>query len=515
MGTPDKRPACPDNSPYQSESVSDRIALIDIGSNSMRLVMYRDYGRYPFPLFNERVTVKLGQGLDETGRLAEERVKVALQAIRRFAQILTPLQPDQIVIIATAALRRAENAAAFIQPAEQILGHKIQVVPAEEEARLVTLGLTANLPAIDGLVADLGGGSLELVLVSSGQVKKAVSLNIGHLSTRTKTEIRDIVAQVDWLAEAEGKTLYGVGGSFRALGSAFVTTTAYPLHLLHGLIIRPKHRKALLKRIRTGDDLSGIPAGRRATIGTAAIILTELFRKAKSGPLMISGTSIRDGMIADMTQNRLSDDDPLTLTCLEIARQTQRSPELNESLNKMLVPVASHFAADKNQKALFGDLFRLTKAACLLSDISWNEPSDLRGQMAYDKVIALPVYGLTHKERAWIGKAIFHRYVGVKKNKPSMVATDKLLSKAERASARAVGLGMRFGHIFCGGHAPFLNQLVLTVKDNTLYCRTGQQGRSLMDEHSARRLQLFAEACGLRLDLDNGPDRRKSERQTG
>ena len=468
----------------------------------MRLVMYRDYGRYPFPLFNERVTVKLGQGLDETGRLDPGRIELALRAISRFAQILTPLQPDQIVIIATAALRRAENAAAFIQPAEQILGYNIQVIPAEEEARLVTLGLTANLPSIDGLVADLGGGSLELIMVSAGKVKRAVSLNIGHLSTRTRAEVRDMVSEVDWLAEAEGKMLYGIGGSFRALGSAFVATSAYPLPLLHGLIIRPKHRKALLKRLRTGDDLSGVPAGRRATIATAAIILTEVFRKAKSGPLMISGTSIRDGMVADLTPNRLSDEDPLTVTCREIARQTQRLPELNESLNRMLVPVTAHFAADKTQEALFGDLFRLTEAACLLSDICWNEPSDLRGQMAYDKVIALPVYGLTHKERAWIGKAIFHRYVGVKKNKPSMVSTDKLLSKAERASARAVGLGMRFGHIFCGGHAPFLDQLALAVKNKTLYCQTNQQGRSLMDEHSARRLRLFAEACGLRLDID-------------
>ncbi len=488
--------------PAPTEAGSDRIALIDIGSNSMRLVMYRDYGRYPFPLFNERVTVKLGQGLDKTGCLDPERVKLALQAIQRFAQILKPLQPDQVVIIATAALRRAENAASFIDPAEQILGHKVQVISAAEEARLVTLGLTANMPTIDGLVADLGGGSLELVLVSSGQVKQAVSLNIGHLSTRPKAEIKDMVAQVPWLKEAKGKVLYGVGGSFRALGSAFVATTAYPLHLLHGLQITPKHRKTLLKRIRTGDDLSGIPAGRRATIGTAAVIVTEVFRQAKTGALVISGTSIRDGMVADLTPNQFAEEDLLTLTCGQIARQSQRSPDLNESLNKMLAPVAAHFGADETKKAQFGNLFRLTEAACLLSDICWNEPSDLRGQLAYDRVVALPVYSLTHKERAWIGKAIFHRYVGVKKNKPAMMSADKLLSKTERASARAVGLGMRFGHIFCGGNAPFLGQLTLSVEGKALVCRFDQHARYLMDEHSARRLRLFAEACGLSLKMD-------------
>lgn len=492
---------CADQPPLP-QSASDRIALIDIGSNSIRLVMYRDYGRYPFPLFNERVTVRLGQGLDETDCLEPARIKLALQAIERFAQILAPLQPDQVVIIATAALRRAENAAEFIQPAEQTLGHKIQVIPAEEEARLVTLGLTANMPAIDGLVADLGGGSLELVLVSSGKVERAASLNIGHLSTRPKAEIKDMIGRIDWLKDAKGKVLYGIGGSFRALGSAYVATTGYPLHLLHGLQIRPKHRKTLLKRIRTGDDLSGVPAGRRTSIGMAAVIVTEVFRQARTGPLVISGTSIRDGMVADLTPNRSTDTDLLTLTCREISRQSQRSPDLNESLNRMLAPVAAHFSAEDEQKARFGNLFRLTEAACLLSDICWNEPSDLRGQLAYDRVIALPVYSLTHEERAWIGKAIFHRYVGVKKNKPAMVSTDRLLSKAERVSARAVGLGMRFGHIFCGGNAPFLNQLTLTVDNKTLFCRFDQQARYLMDEHSARRLRLFAEACGLSLQMD-------------
>lgn len=495
--------AAPENQMAWPQDGSDRIALIDIGSNSIRLVLYRDYGRYPFPLFNERVTIKLGQGLDKTGCLDPARITLALRAIERFAQILKPLQPDQVVIIATAALRRADNAAEFVQPAEHILGHKIQVISAAEEARLVTLGLTANMPTIDGLVADLGGGSLELVLVSAGKIKQAASLNIGHLSTCSKVEIRDLIEQIGWLKGAAGKPLYGIGGSFRALGSAFVATTGYPLHLLHGLRIGPKHRKSLLKRIRTGDDLSGIPAGRRTTISTAAVIVTEIFRQAEAGPLVISGTSIRDGLVADLTPNRLSDSDLLTVTCREIARQSQRSNDLNESLNKLLAPIVTHFAENQAQWAKYGNLFRLTQAACLLSDICWNEPSDLRGQLAYDRVIALPVYSLTHKERAWIGKAVLHRYVGVKKYKPAMVSADKLLSKTERASARAVGLGMRFGHIFCGGNAPFLNQLTLSVNRKTLVCRFDQQARYLMDDHSARRLRLFAEACNLNLKIDD------------
>ena len=212
---------------------------------------------------------------------------------------------------------------------------------------------------------------------------------------------------------------------------------------------------------------------------------------------------VRDGMVADLTPNRQIDVDLLTVTCREIARQSQRSNDLNESLNKLLAPVVAHFTANQTQWAETGDLFRLTEAACLLSDICWNEPSDLRGQLAYDRVIALPVYSLTHKERAWIGKAVFHRYVGVKKYKPARVSADDLLSKTERASARAVGLGMRFGHIFCGGNAPFLNQISLIVKDKVLVCQFHEQARSLMDEHSARRLRLFAEACGLSLKIDD------------
>ena len=218
-------------------SKHEPIGVIDIGSNSIRMVIYRRYGRYPLPLFNERVTVKLGEGLDQNEMLNPDKIALALSALRRFSHIMNAMSLERTIVVATAAVRRAKNAAAFTVPAAAIIGAPVMVLSAQDEAHLVTLGLTANMPNISGLVADLGGGSLELVLVEDGQVQKSISLNMGHLSTRTAPEVAALLQSVDWLDEAVGATLYGIGGSFRALGSAYVKRSNYPLFLLHGLVL--------------------------------------------------------------------------------------------------------------------------------------------------------------------------------------------------------------------------------------------------------------------------------------
>ncbi len=282
-------------------SKHEPIGVIDIGSNSIRMVIYRRYGRYPLPLFNERVTVKLGEGLDQNEMLNPDKIALALSALRRFSHIMNAMSLERTIVVATAAVRRAKNAAAFTVPAAAIIGAPVMVLSAQDEARLVTLGLTANMPNISGLVADLGGGSLELVLVEDGQVQKSISLNMGHLSTRTAPEVAALLQSVDWLDEAVGATLYGIGGSFRALGSAYVKRSNYPLFLLHGLELTIPTVLDILTSLQ-GDnpELQGIPAGRRDSIGMAAEIMAALIQLSGVSQLAISGTSVRDGLVADM-----------------------------------------------------------------------------------------------------------------------------------------------------------------------------------------------------------------------
>lgn len=469
-------------------SKHEPIGVIDIGSNSIRMVIYRRYGRYPLPLFNERVTVKLGEGLDQNEMLSPDKIALALSALRRFSHIMNAMSLERTIVVATAAVRRAKNAAVFTIPAEEIIGVPITVLSAQDEARLVTLGLTANMPHVSGLVADLGGGSLELVLVKEGQVQKSTSLNMGHLSTRTESEIATLLCAVDWLGDAAGATLYGIGGSFRALGSAYVKRSNYPLFLLHRLELNiPTVLDILISLQGDEPDLQGIPAGRRESIGMAADIMATLIRRSDVSQLVISGTSIRDGLVADMDTEFSPKKDPLLSACKEIAKHSQRFDGLNDVLIDCLSPIASLLD--------FPDPQRLLKAACLLSDISWNEPSELRGAVATDRILALPLFSLSHKERAWLAKVVYHRYIGVKENKPTLPVFNRLLTPAESQGALALGVGLRFALIYCAGIPEYLSAIQFKVTDETIYYDVAAHGLPLFDEHSERRLRVFAKAC--------------------
>ena len=469
-------------------SKHEPIGVIDIGSNSIRMVIYRRYGRYPLPLFNERVTVKLGEGLDQNEMLSPDKIALALSALRRFSHIMNAMSLERTIVVATAAVRRAKNAAVFTTPAEEIIGVPITVLSAQDEARLVTLGLTANMPNVSGLVADLGGGSLELVLVKEGQVQKSTSLNVGHLSTRTESEIDTLLCAVEWLGDAAGATLYGIGGSFRALGSAYVKRSNYPLFLLHRLELNVPTVLDILTSLQGDEpDLQGIPAGRRDSIGMAADIMAALIRRSGVSQLAISGTSIRDGLVADMDTGFSPKKDPLLSACKEIANHSQRFDGLNDVLIDCLSPIASLLDIPDPQ--------RLLKAACLLSDISWNEPSELRGAVATDRILALPLFSLSHKERAWLAKVVYHRYIGVKENKPTLPVFNRLLTPAESKGALALGVGLRFALIYCAGIPEYLSAIQFKVTDEIIYYDVAAHGLPLFDEHSERRLRVVAKAC--------------------
>lgn len=483
---------------------SSQIALIDIGSNSVRLVVYRDYSHYPFPILNERVTCKLGEGLDEFSAIQAHRAEAALKVMARFSHLLQAIRPAQVCVAATAAVRRAVNGAEFAQQVQDILGYPVSILPASEEARLISMGLTRYHPALSGLVADLGGGSIELVHLKSGKIMHAASLNMGHLTSLTPEQIFAQVNALDWLAALKGQPLYGIGGSFRAIGSAYIARKHYPLRLLHGLEIEAADCAEILSSL-TPDvtDITGIPASRQASISPAASIMNAVISVADISKLVVSGTSIRDGLMADLSPIEDKDADPLLLACGDIARQSQRHKGLSEALAKLLSPVASYFN-HANLGVIGGSdhqLMRMVEAASLLSDICWNEPSDFRGQLAADRILALPVFSLTHIHRAWLAKAVLHRYVGTKKNKIQSFPANSLLSHRERVSSKAVGLGMRFALIFSGGVPAYLAALRLKLEGDRLVCELPHSAAHLMDKHSERRFNLFAEACRLKPEL--------------
>ena len=473
----------PTTAPARTESV----AVIDIGSNSLRLVVYANNGRYPFPLFNERSNCRLGANLDTTGVLNKERINVAVTTITRFAHVLSNMGVSRVHAVATAAVRRAANAADFITPAEAALGHPIRVLSQREEANYVSKGLVLNMPGASGIVADLGGGSLEIVRLDKGEVKHSTSLNIGHLSNVRDKDINKALAEVKWLGTKKNLKLYGVGGSFRALGLAFIEETRYPLSVLHGLKINADDATHILDHIVADiSDVGGIPEGRIKTMPTAARIMRALMQRSKVSKLEISGTSIRDGVIANYELNEAERADFLLAVCSEIYQNNRRFPDVPEKLFAFLKPLQMTSDSKKFN--------RLLEATCYLADFCWNEHEDIRGDLAARRVLGLPANCISHKDRIWLALAVYHRHVGLKQNKSRPRELRHILGDAQRKQAVAIGLGLRFAMFFSGGTATDLGKIRLSVANKVLTLHVEAEAEALIDEHAKRRFTLLAQS---------------------
>ena len=476
------------------------IAVIDIGSNSIRLVIYNSGGRYPFPLFNERSNCRLGEGLGQDGLLLPERIEVALSAMSRFAAIMNSMSVTTVHAVATAAVRRAANGDDFTIPAESIIGHPISVLSQEEEAHFVARGLTLNMPNATGLVADLGGGSLEVVALVKGQVRHSTSFNFGHLSEVSEPDIDRAIAATPWIAEYGSECIFGVGGSFRALGLAYIERTGYPLPVLHGLRIPGRDADGLLTAFtRREPDLSGVPLGRRKTMPMAALIMHRLMQHAGAGRIMVSGTSIRDGLIVDRELGAQDREDFLQVVGQEISKASHRFADVPAALIRLLQPLFSRpDTTNPDRLKLAHDKFmRLLEAGCQLSDLCWNEHEDVRGDLAARRVLGLPVNCVSHKERIWLATAIYHRYVGGKTNKARPPELDHILSRRRRAEATTIGLGLRFALTFSGGTAGALDRLRLTNNGKRLFLHYAPDIAALVDNHTRRRFSQLAESAGL------------------
>ena len=159
---------------------SEPFAIVDIGSNSVRLVVYSGATRAPSIIFNEKVSAGLGRGLILSGALSEESQARALQGLRRFRLLISQMGAARIRVVATAAVREASNGPAFIEQVRAI-GFEPEIISGEEEGRLAGLGVLSAIPDADGVAGDLGGGSLELVELSGGEAVRRVSLPLGVL----------------------------------------------------------------------------------------------------------------------------------------------------------------------------------------------------------------------------------------------------------------------------------------------------------------------------------------------
>ena len=291
------------NQTSEAMKPENKIGLIDIGSSSIRLVIYRAGGRLPHPQFNERDVCRLGEGLAETGLLDQDRMDQALTTLQRFAKIIEASGLDEIKAFATEAVRKAKNSAQFIDAAEAIINTPINILSGAEEAQFAGKGVLSGFVDVDGVVGDLGGGSLELIHVKNMvSVKKQpqASLPCGHLVPLDPQEVDDMISGIDWAAETKGKVFYAVGGTWRAIATAYTAASKKRIDVVHGLTLTRKDLMEMIEKIEDADgQIKGIPPARRSSMKQASIVMRAILSVFDPIEVVFSSYGAREGLLYD------------------------------------------------------------------------------------------------------------------------------------------------------------------------------------------------------------------------
>ncbi|CAA7627203.1 Ppx/GppA family phosphatase [Magnetospirillum sp. UT-4] len=448
------------------------VGIVDIGSNSIRLCVYDGASRVPVPLFNEKAVCALGEGMGATGRLNPAGIEMALAAVGRFVALSRAMDCERLDILATAAVRDAADGPDFVAELQRRHNVQVKVLSGGQEAKLAATGVLCGTPDADGIVADLGGGSLELVTVQDGQFGQHVTLPLGVLRMaeaagedrgRAAELIDAHLAGVPWLKQGRGRTLYAVGGAWRAIARVCIAQIHHPLTVLDNFALDPREAQHIIELVSTQSRRSiamvpGVSKKRVANLPLAALLLDKVIRATQPQRLAFSIYGMREGQFYRRLPDRLRTQDPLLWVCRQLSLTNARFPEHGDELMAWMAPL---FPGETRHDA------RLRHAACLVSDSFWNEHPDYRAIQSFLRIMRLPFMGVPHRDRAAIAFTVFNRYQGDEDHPQAQMAI-QLLDDADLKRCRVAGTALRLAHTLTGGAPNLLRETRLIADHNDL-----------------------------------------------
>ncbi|QDG78009.1 Ppx/GppA phosphatase family protein [Labrenzia sp. PHM005] len=489
------------------------IAVVDIGSNSVRLVIYERKARTPTMLFNEKLLAGLGRGVAATGQLADGSVKIALAELVRFRALIQHTGCQEIYIVATAATRDAENGPDFVEDVEAILGAPVRILDGNEEAYFSALGVTAGFWQPRGLVGDMGGGSLELVEIDGngpgiGMTFPLGGLRLSEMAGGSIAAARDITENAlkdfNWPELPPGeRTFYAVGGTWRSLGRLHLMQNKYPLHVMHNYEISAEEAIAFCRKIAV-PDLEGIERAevvskqRRPLVPIGAVVLEQVLSAMKAERLIFSATGVREGLLHAQLPPDMQAQDPVIEAARELCELRARSPQHAEELIAWSDTLFKVLSIEETANEM-----RLRHAACLLSDIGWRAHPDYRGEQSLNIISNASFVGLDHASRAYLAAAVFYRHQGLREGALSSLIR-KLFTDRLRIRGKVLGATLRVASLLSASMSGMLPKVGIYKEDDKLILDLGPDLADLDGERLRKRIAQLSKVIEVPITVRGG-----------
>lgn len=487
-------------------SPAGRFAVVDIGSNSVRLVVYDAPTRLPIPMYNEKSQCALGKGMGESGMLNPQGVECALKSISRFYGLAHAMGVEALDMVATAAVRDAKDGPEFAARVKEMLGHEIQILSGEDEAKYAALGLLMGMPKADGVIGDLGGGSLDIIGLDQGQFGKSATFALGHLRLseasggdpkKARSIVDKAMDELDWLKKAKGRTLYAAGGSWRSIARVLIAQTNHPLQVVDNFAIDADSAKKILRLISSAGrsslkKIAGVPKKRMDTLPFAAAALEGMLTASRAKTLQFTGFGMREGVLLSVLPDALRNQDPLLSACKTMVERTGRFALHGREIQDWMTPLFP----DENP----GEE-RLRYAASLMSDIGWNEHPDYRAEHTFMRVLRVPYAGLMHSDRALLAATLYVRQNGDIDDELIRPILG-LLDQGQLSWIEITGLALRLAHTISGSAPGLLSRTELKVSKEKLTLMVADKDReALLSDAVERRLKTLARVLGLKAKI--------------
>lgn len=490
-------------------AVERDIAAIDVGSNSVRLVIYRLEGRAVWTVYNEKVLAGLGRDLATSGRLSPEGVEEAVVALKRFAAVIDGVKPERLFTAATAAVREASDGPEFLSRVRDETGLDLRVLSGEEEAHYAALGVLAGIPHADGVVGDLGGASLELVRVQDGQVDTGITLPLGPFSLagarsfdpdRVRSQIAKRLKAADGF---QTDALFAVGGAWRTLAQVRMELDNEPLRIVHQYAMTAAQARDTARFVarQSRSSLERFPSVSRKRVEAlpyAALVLEGIIERLELKQIIVSAWGVREGLVHEALEHDLATTDPLLAGTAALGARQGLAESLTGSLHSWIAPIMAGaltgFDPARDQ--------RLDRAACNLADVGARLHPNHRIELAFEQVLWAPIPSQTHAERAFLASAVNARYGG-SASTPLPGAMDRLLTCEQQDRARILGLAIRLA-LDLSGRSPRLLANATPRLDASSLTLSAAPGYAdvLLGEQTRRRAKALAEALGRKLQIE-------------